>query len=264
VSADWALLKKIIDFNVGWFLRDAATWADLSRLYSWSYYDSRLGSMRQIRRKIPWLVDRRADLWLRAMPKASRPAAHELVLNRHADRLRRIFEYTFVRFLREFRRAGLFRADARWTSFGLSYEALLECTRRGQQENFRYAYRACVNLHRRHLGRLVKASRREEPLAGIDGPMAAPINVDVDFRIDFEGALATLDVRDAAILRGCLLEGRSFRQIGELIGLHESNVRSRLDKAIASMRVVVKDYEPPAREEAPGETEAESGVREAA
>ena len=128
LSADATLIKDVVDFNVGWFLGDAEVWSRLARMFVWSFEDRFVGHVEK-KMDIPWLVDHHADQRIQTIPVMRRPAAYRLVLNSNADQWRRIFEYTYRRFANSLGRAGLQGEDARWTSFGLSYEALCGAVR---------------------------------------------------------------------------------------------------------------------------------------
>jgi hypothetical protein len=234
------LVKKVLDFNVGWFLRDPEVWGRLARMFTWTIKDA--AGKKTIRRmKIPWLVDSRSDQWLKARPESRRPAYYQAVLNANADQWRRIFECTYRKFAPALHDVGLRDVDGRWTSFGMSYEALIRCSLKGKHENFAYVYTACVNAHRAFLKK-PKGRPRFTPLDHVDEPIS-PEATDIDLRIDLDEAIGKLDPSDALICRGYLVEGRTFREIGQILGIHEASVKRRFDAVIPVIRSRLWDYD---------------------
>jgi hypothetical protein len=163
------------------------------------------------------------------------------VLNANADQWRRVFEYTHRTFAKDLAETGLSGNDARWTSYSLSYQALVRCCQKRNMENHGYVYRACINAHRKYLLR----SRRQWrwiPLDEMNEPVASD-QTDTDLRLDLDEALARLDSLDAAICRGFLLEERTFRELGQILKIHESTVQRRFEIAMTVIRSVLRDYD---------------------
>lgn len=133
--------------------------------------------------------------------------------------------------------------DARLTSFGLSYEAMRSCALLGQHWQMAYVHKACCN---RHCAFLKAETRRVEsvvpslylypPASGSDPP-------DIQARIDIESGLARLDLTDAYIVRRHVLDGASFSEIGRPLVLDTSTVQRRYRRALASLRLWLRDYD---------------------
>jgi len=127
-----------------------------------------------------------------------------------------------------------------WVSYGLSYEALRRRARKGRHGEMAYVHRACVNAHKKYRNRLARQRGRSLP-GGDLAPAGVPPEP-VDLVIDLEDLLRRLPAGDAAVCRLQLVEGRTFREIGEGLGLAPATACRRFDRRIGAIRVALSEY----------------------
>lgn len=193
-----------IDFTVGWFLGDQNVWTRLRELYYMVQPVWRDGKAKFVSIPIPLLPPVQGTRWLA------------------------IFKHVYFEFKRW--------VPDRWESYGLSYEALRDCTLRGQQNNYSYVYCACANIHRNFIRSEKKHENTQITTQNID-----PWPV-VDFTLDFDDAMVRLDETDQYVVREYLIGNRNLAEIGESLNLHESSVCRRFQKSLIKLQSSLKDY----------------------
>jgi hypothetical protein len=200
---------QFVDGAVGWFLNDPNTWRDLHHRYD------------PIKRPIPKHPPGNGDEW------------------------RKIFESIYAEFRRSLIRVEGNLDDARWTSYGLSYEALRRCAELGKHEVLIYVYLACRNAHLRFL-RPFKESGVRSFEDGIEPEDRGSDWGETDLRIDFEEALGKLTPVDEMISRLRIIEGRDFAEIAKMlpVKLDRSTVKRRFERCLPAIRAALRDYEP--------------------
>lgn len=126
-----------------------------------------------------------------------------------------------------------------WTSYSLSYLALRRCALRRRHEELAYVYEACANEHKRFYKRLLR--RRERSSDGLERVGVEPEAVDL--LLDFEDVLRRLSPRDAAVCRMRLVEGRTFQEIGEAMGVDQSTAKRWFDRRAETIRAALGAYD---------------------
>lgn len=119
--------------------------------------------------------------------------------------------------------------------------------------------RSAVNtwLYRIAVNEALQWSRRKKP-ALLDPEVAAarpdPRNNghDPGTRLDVEGAMATLDPVDRAMLLLRYQEGLDYRSIAEVTDIPMGTVASRLNRARERLRELLRDFAPQPEETQPG------------
>jgi hypothetical protein len=140
--------------------------------------------------------------------------------------------------------------SARWTSYGLSYEALRRSAARGKYDQFAYIYRACSTAHNRYLKRAMPKG-----YVSLDDAYEPASEDQVEVVLDVQEALDRLGPVNGKICRMHLLGGASFAEIGrELGGMDRSTVQRRFGQCLPRLRAALAAYDEgprPAPEEWP-------------
>src|SRR5689334_4828486 len=124
----------IVEYAVNWFLGDVATWEQIRR--NW---------VREVK-------DRNGKV--ETIPI-------EPNLHRNGREWKKTFDIVYARF-RHRLLAVVGDADAaRWTSYGLSYQALRGSAKLRRYDQHPYIFKACVNAHKKFLGRAESWGRQQ-------------------------------------------------------------------------------------------------------
>lgn len=215
---------SIVDYAAGFFLNDGLTWERIRKTWTHLVKD----------------IDRQV-IEVRPIPPVLHPNGAEW---------QKIFQTVFARFRRKLIAVDGNADDARWTSYGLSFQALRDSAKQGRYEHFAYIYKSCINAHKKYLGRANRWGR----LQHVEDVKVTPYpdgfepghEVDVDLKLDLDDALAMLAPEDAAICRWYLIEGLTFDEIGHRLGgKHRSTVMRRYDKSLETLQVALRDYAEP-------------------
>lgn len=210
------VLVRMVDFTVGWFLNDPVVWRRLHDLYVGTVTTTDGEVYNRQRLPIPAVPPGQGVEW------------------------KKIFECVHAKFRARMRRvSGLGDEEIRWTSYGLSYEALRRCARLGRQGQYAYVYKACVNAHCKHL-----QAEEDRASPALSEEVCLDPSTEIDLRIDLENVLATLNPKDETICRLRIIEGLTFKEIGEHLGCDESTVLRRFDKQLPFIRGVLREYDP--------------------
>jgi DNA-directed RNA polymerase specialized sigma24 family protein len=216
----------IVDFAVGWFLRDPSVWR---RLHA-RYRSTRPGPDGQ------WIDQ--GPLPIPDLPPHKGPAWKTIFECVHHQ-----FRRLFAAYIPSPRKGDGLPDDIEWTSYALSYLALRQCARLGQQEQLAYVHTACANAHKRHYRSLSKSRRRVTP-DQVGVPRGAVVTPEsIDLMLDLEGLLESLPAEDATVCRMRLIEGRTFREIGTELGIDPSTAHRRFEQWIGAIRATLRDYQ---------------------
>jgi hypothetical protein len=151
----------------------------------------------------------------------------------------RVFDRSWRQFRPGLKRHG---DEDPWVSYGLSYLALRKCADLVLHRRRGYFRAASENAHKRHL-RQSRASRRRVAASGDEALEAIAVEPDTpDLAIDLAEILSRWGAPDGDLFRMRLIEGQTFEEIGDALGMDQATAHRRFNRRLGRLRSALAAY----------------------